>query len=265
MAAKMRFLGRFAYAFGPRFDAAESWGPIDRIRQSVSPPGGNNSNAEAFAPHENTSASFDLGNSDGIQRGNRAGSAYASDATGSNGPASAREECDGLRADAIDAATRYHRAAGHHDHRLPSGAAQRQTGEIRRRALPARRSWPGNSRTDAWDGQYAGHSSARQPWRRSDDPAEINPALRRPHDEGTSSRICAYSTWMRKVLTGAESHVLCCILIRNMYLIAPGGRSRAIYRTPNESLAGPISRWGNALQNNRTNQDQRPLRLEALF
>ncbi|HTF76802.1 MAG TPA: hypothetical protein VK620_21150 [Bradyrhizobium sp.] len=37
---------------------------------------------EAFASHAKTSASFDLGNSDDIQRGNRAGSAYASDATG---------------------------------------------------------------------------------------------------------------------------------------------------------------------------------------
>ena len=98
---------------------------------------GNNGNAHAFVPHAKTSASFDLGNSDGIRRGKRAGSAYASDATGSNGPASAREECDGLRADAIDAATRHHRAAGHHDHRPASGAAQRQTGEVRWRALPA--------------------------------------------------------------------------------------------------------------------------------
>jgi hypothetical protein len=113
---------------------------LDRILQSVSPPAGNNGNAEAFAPHAKTSASFDLGNSDGIQRGNRAGSAFTIDATGSNGPASAREECDGLRADAINAATRHHRAAGHHDHRPASGAAQRQTGEIRRRALPAHRS-----------------------------------------------------------------------------------------------------------------------------
>jgi hypothetical protein len=47
---------------------------------------------EAFAIHAKRSASFDLGNSDGIQRGNRSGSAYASDATGSNGPASARAE-----------------------------------------------------------------------------------------------------------------------------------------------------------------------------
>ena len=95
---------------------------------------------EAFARHAKRSACFDLGNSDGIQRGNRSGSAYANDATGSNGPASAREECDGLRADAIDAATRHHRAAGHHGHRPASGAAQRQTGEIRWRALPANRS-----------------------------------------------------------------------------------------------------------------------------
>jgi len=130
------------------------------------------------------SASFDLGNSDGIQRGNRAGSAYASDATGSNGPASAREECDGLRADAIDTATKApsRRRAPRPPTRKRSRSAT--TGEIRRCALPAHRSWPGNSRTNAWDGQYAGHSSTRQPWRRSDDPAEINPALRRPHDEG---------------------------------------------------------------------------------
>jgi hypothetical protein len=56
------------------------------------PAAGNNGNPEAFSPHAKRSASFDLGNSDGIQRGNRSGSAYASDATGSNGPASAREE-----------------------------------------------------------------------------------------------------------------------------------------------------------------------------
>ena len=87
-------------------------------------------------PHAKRSAYFDRGNSDGIQRGNRSGSAHASDATGSNGPASAREECDGLRADTIDAATRHYRAAGHHGHRPASGAAQRQTGEIRRCALP---------------------------------------------------------------------------------------------------------------------------------
>jgi hypothetical protein len=65
-------------------------------------------------------ATFDRGSSDGIQRGNRSGSAYARDATGSNGPASAREECDGLRADAIDAATRHHHAAGDHSHRSAS-------------------------------------------------------------------------------------------------------------------------------------------------
>jgi hypothetical protein len=104
-----------------------------------SSPVGNNGNAEAFALHAKRSASFDLGNSDGIQRGNRSGSAYTSDATGSNGPASAREECDGLRADAIDAATRHHRAARHPDHRPASGAARRQAGEIRRRALPTHR------------------------------------------------------------------------------------------------------------------------------
>jgi hypothetical protein len=51
---------------------------------------GNNGNAEAFAPHAKRNASFDLGSSDGIQRGNRSGSAYAKDATGTNGPASAR-------------------------------------------------------------------------------------------------------------------------------------------------------------------------------
>jgi hypothetical protein len=56
-------------------------------------------------PIAKRSISFDRGSSDGIQRG-RSGSADAGDATGSNGPASAREECDGLRADAIDAATR---------------------------------------------------------------------------------------------------------------------------------------------------------------
>ena len=79
------------------------------------PPAGNNGTGEAFALHAKRSVSFDLGSRDGVQRGNRSGSAYANDATGSNGPASAREECDGLRADAIDAATRHHRAAGHHD------------------------------------------------------------------------------------------------------------------------------------------------------
>jgi hypothetical protein len=105
-----------------------------------SPPVGNNGNAEAFALHAKRSASFDLGSPDGTQRGNRSGAAYVRDATGSNGPPSAREECDGLRADAIDAATRHHRAAGHHGHRPASGAAQRQTGEIRGRALPAHRS-----------------------------------------------------------------------------------------------------------------------------
>jgi hypothetical protein len=114
-------------------------GPVDEYASRSSPPVWNNGDAEAFAPHAKTSASFDLGNSDDIQRGNRAGSAYAGDATGSNGPASAPEECDGLRADAIDAAARHHRAAGHHDHRPASGAAQRQTREIRRRALPAHR------------------------------------------------------------------------------------------------------------------------------
>ena len=36
-----------------------------------------------------------------------------------------------------------------------------------------------------------------------------------------------------KVLTGAKSHESYCILIRSMNLIAPGGRSRAIYRAPN--------------------------------
>ena len=46
------------------------------------------------------------------RRGKRAGSAYASDATGSNGPASVREECDGLLADAIDDATRHHPPQG---------------------------------------------------------------------------------------------------------------------------------------------------------
>jgi hypothetical protein len=107
----------------------------------VSPPAaGNYGNAEAFAFHAKRSASFDLGNSDGVQRGKRSGSAYASDATGSNGPTSARQECDGLRADAIDAATRHYRAAGHHGYRSASGAARRQAGEIRRRALPAHRS-----------------------------------------------------------------------------------------------------------------------------
>jgi hypothetical protein len=102
-------------------------------------PAGNNDNAEAFALHAKTMATFDRGSSDGMQRGNRSGSAYARDATGSNGPASAREEC-GLRADAIDAPTRHHRTAGHHGHRPASGAAQRQAGEIRRRAVPAHRS-----------------------------------------------------------------------------------------------------------------------------
>ena len=72
---------------------------------------GNNGNAEGFALHAKRSASFDLGNSDGIRRGNRLSSAYASDATGSNGTASAREKCDGLCADAIDDATKHHRAA----------------------------------------------------------------------------------------------------------------------------------------------------------
>jgi hypothetical protein len=47
---------------------------------------------EAFALHAKRSVSFDLGNSDGIQRGNRSGSAYARYATGSNSLASAREE-----------------------------------------------------------------------------------------------------------------------------------------------------------------------------
>jgi len=101
------------------------------------PPAGNNGTAEAFALHAKRSVSFDLGSRDGVQRGNRSGSAYANDATGSNGPASARE---GLRTDAIDAATRHHRAARHYDHRPASGAAWRQAGEIRRRALPAHRS-----------------------------------------------------------------------------------------------------------------------------
>jgi hypothetical protein len=51
-----------------------------------SPPVGNNGNAEAFALHAKRSASFDLGSSDGTQRGNRSGAAYVRDATGSNGP-----------------------------------------------------------------------------------------------------------------------------------------------------------------------------------
>jgi hypothetical protein len=53
------------------------------------------------------------------------------------------------------------------------------------------------------------------------------------YDENTSSRICACSTQMRKVLTGAKSHGSCCILIRKMNPIAPGGRSRVIYHESN--------------------------------
>src|SRR6266702_4908209 len=39
----------------------------------------------------------------------------------------------------------------------------------------------------------------------------------------TSSRICACSTLMRKVLIGAKSHEGCCILIRNRNRFAPAG------------------------------------------
>jgi hypothetical protein len=46
------------------------------------------------------------------------------------------------------------------------------------------------------------------------------------YDEEPSSRICACSTRMRKVLTGAKSHASCCILIRNMNAIARGGCCR---------------------------------------
>jgi hypothetical protein len=46
-------------------------------------------------------------------------------------------------------------------------------------------------------------------------------------------RICACSTRMRKVLTGAKSHEWCCILIRVKKLTTPAERSRAIYRAPN--------------------------------
>ena len=38
---------------------------------------------------------------------------------------------------------------------------------------------------------------------------------------------------MQKVLTGVKSHDWCCTVIRCMKPIAPGGRSRAIYRAPN--------------------------------
>jgi hypothetical protein len=40
-------------------------------------------------------ASFDRGSSDGIQRGNRSGSGYASDGTGSNGPAAPARNATG--------------------------------------------------------------------------------------------------------------------------------------------------------------------------
>jgi hypothetical protein len=114
-------------------------GPVDEYASRFLRQYGTTVTRKHLLPMQRQALLLILGNSDDIQRGNRAGSAYAGDATGSNGPASAPEECDGLRADAIDAAARHHRAAGHHDHRPASGAAQRQTREIRRRALPAHR------------------------------------------------------------------------------------------------------------------------------
>jgi hypothetical protein len=100
-----------------------------------SAPVGNNGNAEAVALHAKRSASFDLGNSDGIQRFNRLSSAYASDATGSS-PARNATGCAPTQSMTQQGTT----APQGGGHRPASGAARRQTGEIRRRALPAHRS-----------------------------------------------------------------------------------------------------------------------------
>ena len=61
-----------------------------------------------------------------------------------------------------------------------------------------------------------------------------------------SSRICACSMRMWKVLTGMKSHGWCCILIRKMNLTAPGGRSRAIYRAKWMTEHGTGSRYAAA-------------------
>lgn len=67
-----------------------------------------------------------------------------------------------------------HHAGRHHDGSIP-GTARRQTGQIRRRALPARRCRPRDARPGAEYGwHHARHPAPRQPRRRPERQAEIN-------------------------------------------------------------------------------------------
>src|SRR3954451_13741383 len=95
--------------------------------------------------------------------GYRPGAARAGNAAGPNRDARAFQQ---LHADAIGAASR-HRGAGKLDNRRARGAVGRKTREVRRSAVPARRSRSRNSRADTRCRKYARDPSAWQPRRRS--------------------------------------------------------------------------------------------------
>jgi hypothetical protein len=82
---------------------------------------------------------------------------------------------DQLRADAGAAAFR-HRGAGRHHHWPAGRATWRQACPIRRRSMPAGRHRSRHARACAGWRQHAGDSAARQPRRRSLDPAQIAPS-----------------------------------------------------------------------------------------